>query len=96
MIDNLHKMFCSPSFKLTDNILSSAVACMGKLKYIFIFLLYEPLPERSKTERSSDVLGPAPSAGAHTVFLLEREDLVTSLCPNEQVSTHITQPPNYR
>jgi hypothetical protein len=37
-------------------------------------------PERSKTERGSERPDMALSAGAHTVFLLEREDLGTSLC----------------
>jgi hypothetical protein len=36
-------------------------------------------PERSKTERGSEGPGLALSAGVHTAFLLEREDLGTSL-----------------
>jgi hypothetical protein len=45
----------------------------------------EACPERSKTDRGSDGPGWALSAGAHTVFLLEREDLNTSLllCPGK-------------
>jgi hypothetical protein len=43
------------------------------------------MPERSKTERGSEGPGLAFLAGAHIVFLLEREDLGTSLflCPDK-------------
>jgi hypothetical protein len=44
-------------------------------------------PERSKIERGSEGPGLALSAGVHTVFLLEREDLGTSLllCPGKML-----------
>jgi hypothetical protein len=37
-------------------------------------------PERSKTERGSERPDMALSAGAHTIFLLKKEDMGTSLC----------------
>jgi hypothetical protein len=40
---------------------------------------YLPVTERSKTERGSEGPGLALSAGANTIFLLEREDLGTSM-----------------
>ncbi len=62
-----------------------------KLAFLFFPLSLRPreaAPERSKTERASDGPGLALSAGAHTVFLLEREDLGTSLllCPGKMFS----------
>jgi hypothetical protein len=43
------------------------------------------MTERSKTKRGSEGPGLALLAGAHTVFLVEREDLGTSLllCPDK-------------
>jgi hypothetical protein len=45
---------------------------------------YYIIPERSNTEKGSEGPGLVLSAGAHTIFLLEREDLGMSmlLCPS--------------